>query len=296
MEKREFQIRFFQCQIYELGSFKEYLEKKAAQGWMLEKREGMLCYFRKDEPKEVRFAVEAFEKAPDYTIGYIDSNKEYIDFCEAAGWKFVCATGKVQIFYTEDKSVVPIETDAKMKLKSIHNRICSENLWGWIIMFFAGIGIFNLNLNNVFDDGLMNYMNLSIAVLWGVIPLINGAHAVTYLIWYYTMKKKIENGEEFSYGKNFGSRFYIVLLMGTIFVLWVIGGYLTLQNAVNSQDYIWLSMFAMIPFVVISVMLLKILIQKFGLKGAVAKAFYYVGIAITPIIITGVLAIMALMG
>ena len=46
--------------------------------------------------------------------------RQYRDYCEEAGWKYVCSKGKIQIFYTEDNlDLIPIHTDEKEKFKQI---------------------------------------------------------------------------------------------------------------------------------------------------------------------------------
>ena len=45
---------------------------------------------------------------------------EYREYCQAAGWNYVCQEGKIQIFYTEgDKEIISIHTDEDEKFKAV---------------------------------------------------------------------------------------------------------------------------------------------------------------------------------
>lgn len=279
MQEKGFQIRMFICHVNELDSLKEYLEKKAANGWMLEKREGMICYFKRCEPKEVRFSVEIFKRVSDYTMSYEEANVMYIDLCEAAGWHFVCADGQVQILYTEDKSVIPIETDAKLKLETIHNSIRRDKLFGWIIMGCLGPFILYSRFHNGMVEILSNYMEFSLVFLWLLIPSINLCQAILYFSWYYRMRRKIENGEDFSYSKNKGNK--IIFTIAFLFVIiWFIGTLVTFAITGDSSVIFFGSIYIAIPLTIVCIQILKILIQKNGIKKIFGQSCHYLGSAI----------------
>ena len=106
--------------LYAKDSIVQYLNEQASKGYMLEKVVGTSYYFRKSEPRKVKYAAHIFSKASMYDTIPAKTTAEFIEYCEAAGWKYICANGKIQYFYTEDEEVTPIETDAKEELKILN--------------------------------------------------------------------------------------------------------------------------------------------------------------------------------
>ena len=116
MKKELDQIKQFHTISYDnLDEVKEYLERMASSGWMLEGIEGSCrLVFKKIEPKELRFAVEIFVDGSILDTTVISSNQEFIEYCKRAGWDFVCNTGKVNVFVTENPDAAEIESDPKV--------------------------------------------------------------------------------------------------------------------------------------------------------------------------------------
>ncbi len=125
--------------LYELRAIEEYLEEMAAKGLMFVKVRGLFFYFRKCEPRKVKFCVDVFGKTSFFRKEHGQTARDYIDYCEAAGWHHVSARDKWHFFYTEDLSCVPIHTDSKMQFKMINHQVLKESALLWVVytyMFF----------------------------------------------------------------------------------------------------------------------------------------------------------------
>ena len=112
----------------------QYLEQMAAKGWMLKIYGEAVMIFKKCEPRKLRFAVDHMGKERHQFLENRKSPQvqEYLALCEESGWEFVAGDGYLYIFCTEDDNAVPLQTDARTYLDSIHYRKQSK-LIKWII-------------------------------------------------------------------------------------------------------------------------------------------------------------------
>jgi len=99
----------------------QYLEEMAAQGWMLKLYGQSVMFFKKCEPRKLRFAIDYMSKE---RYQFLENRKsphvqEYLDLCAESGWDFVDGDGYVYIFCTEDERAVPLQTDAQTYLDSV---------------------------------------------------------------------------------------------------------------------------------------------------------------------------------
>ena len=88
--------------------FAKYLSEMAAKGWHF-KEWGAGLKFEQGEPKKATYAVEVFTEASENDMRPEPHTREFAEYCEAAGWKFVDAKQKFCIFKK-------IEEDAAMSL------------------------------------------------------------------------------------------------------------------------------------------------------------------------------------
>ncbi len=118
----------------------QYLEEMAAQGWMLKIYGESVTFFKKCEPKTLRFAVDYMAKERHQ---FLENRKsphvqEYLALCAESGWDFVDGDGYVYIFCTEDENAAPLQTDAQTYLESAHYRKKTRLIalvWAVIMIF-----------------------------------------------------------------------------------------------------------------------------------------------------------------
>lgn len=106
---------------WECDSIAEFLESMALEGWRFRANTGAFFKFERMEPKRIRYAVEPFAKASVYdVVPDPKAGVDFVDYCEAAGWKFICMTSLNYIFETENEDAVPVNTDNKLKFDEIN--------------------------------------------------------------------------------------------------------------------------------------------------------------------------------
>lgn len=99
---------------YEYKSFEDYLLKMASKGWLLVSFNGLYVKFKKIEPVELKYNVDIMQN-------YKGANRlEYIDFCRASGWNYICSSNNIQVYSNPDMNATEIETDDEIKFKKIN--------------------------------------------------------------------------------------------------------------------------------------------------------------------------------
>lgn len=165
---------------YECAAVEEFLEEEASKGWLLTSISGNIFKFEKIKARKLKFTVDILG---DVTFFHAEDNEEalrYRDYCEEAGWKYVCSKGKIQIFYTEDNlELIPIHTDEKEKFK----QIIKASMWNvlgyavivalWMIVFYQWFASFGM-VKTIFSSNVMILCSFiySAAILYYSIELI----------------------------------------------------------------------------------------------------------------------------
>lgn len=112
---------------YETDVLVEYLEKMASRGWFLEKMmESGLMRFRRGEPQKQRYAVAFVPGSSVFESGDRESAVRIRECWEEAGWQFVCASYRWQIFCSREK-LEPLETDEAARLESMKKMVFSRS-------------------------------------------------------------------------------------------------------------------------------------------------------------------------
>ena len=206
-----------------LEATKKELEDLAARGWMLDGKEGNKFVFRKIEGKTLNFAVEIFDKASDYDTFPNEHNMEYIEFCEKAGWNFICAAGKIQIFYSEDLNLTPIETDDNMKFDVICKMSRTTLLIGSVLLPIMGflnlVMSITINRNSV----ELSFMAFSTVVIWLLCILMAMTRTIRWVLWKKRCKKSVELGAGII-PRKYLTKKAGYFMIGAIFGIWSVGG------------------------------------------------------------------------
>ena len=125
---------------------------------------------------------------------------EYREYCQAAGWTYVCQTGKIQIFYTEeDKKIIPIHTDEEEKFKSVFK----ASLYNVVSQLFLTIMfIFNIYMQLVLGNtGFLlasNFMIFSTIVMFFAI-FINSIQVISFFLWVIKARKELKENKFMPY-------------------------------------------------------------------------------------------------
>ena len=119
--------------LYDTSKTEAYLEKQAANGWLLYEYTGEYWKFRKSEPQRLRYSV-AFISDPS-----ADKVEEFRQYCAKGGWQSVTGCGHTHIFCSELDNPVPIETDPVLALETVYQLVTKRRRKSWLIMDFLAL-------------------------------------------------------------------------------------------------------------------------------------------------------------
>ncbi len=195
-------VRNHSIQYNNLSKTERFLEKMAAEGWMLEAISGRVkTVFKKCEPTKLRFSVNVFSEGSEYDTHLLEKNMEYIEYCESVGWKFICAAGCVHVFCSADENTPVIDTDPAMELKTIHKLMWPQKLLIGSLMSVMAIIQIVTSLTwqlNITEQNSLSFSNL---ILWSIVLVIWILQAINYSSWYIKAKRAAKNGEKLPEGK-----------------------------------------------------------------------------------------------
>lgn len=188
----------YELNIYSVEEFQKlerHLEKMTAKGWMLKSIGQFFMKYEKQEPKNVHFSVVFFPKTEVFAPEPSEDLLMLREFCEKTGWKLAGDIGQMQIFCNEATNPIPIETEAWIQVKNIHQTakktLLSSN------GLFLGISILNIYtaVNKFLEDPLawlsMGTYHGSF-VFWIAVGLGVLVESLLYFVWYWRAKKKAE--------------------------------------------------------------------------------------------------------
>ena len=110
---------FIPFSYYDRTGMERHLEKRAAQGWLLERMSNLGWYYRRIEPRQIHFTVTYYLRASQFDPEPTEEQQEFHDFCLQSGWKLAATSGQMQVFYNEEDDPVPIDTEPALELERI---------------------------------------------------------------------------------------------------------------------------------------------------------------------------------
>lgn len=221
-------ITYFMYQPYECTAVEEYLEDMAEKGWLLEKIRGFLFTFKKIEPKKLKYSADTFSKISVFDVDDSDVAMDYREYCIAAGWKYICQSGKIQIFYTEDvENIVPIQTDAEEKFTSIFKSSLYNVFMNLIVAVLFGLNLYLQFFQGTLEYDLTSNLSLFIGVMMLAFIAMNLTSVLSFFIWVIRSKAKEKNDNFIPYNnykqlkrKNRLNKIYIgIVIIGLMFVV-----------------------------------------------------------------------------
>lgn len=225
---------------HECKAIEEYLEGKALEGWMLSDIRCGLFIFKKSAPGNYKFAVDNF--TDNIKIG---SEREYIEYCEAGGWTYVCSTVvKYFVFYTEDENTTPIRTDEEIVIKKVRKSILISML---CYIFMITMMVYNV----LFQNGYMFFSkissNNSLFVMMGFLVLVFFLifETIRDVGWYFKSNKAFKLGEDINYISyiSFKIRNAHVKVCLSICILMI---FTAIGDEINNVTYIYISILSFV--------------------------------------------------
>ena len=194
---RDHKRDFIPFSFYDRTGMAAHLEKRAAEGWLLDKVTPFGWHYRRIEPARLHFTVTYDHRLSEFAPGPTEEEQTYQDFCAHGGWHFAAASGKMYFFYSAEEDPLPIETDPELELKQMARatRIMVALLWVWLVLGFWMGCSFCWSLVNRPVDLLSNSLNLTSGVWWLGLFAYSAADLVTYYRWRRRARKAAALGE-----------------------------------------------------------------------------------------------------
>ncbi|MFT5873787.1 MAG: hypothetical protein ACI8WT_002738 [Clostridium sp.] len=195
MRNKDTKTTYFMYLPYECSALEEYLEKMAEKGWLLTSIKRGFFKFRKIEIKEIKYSVDVLDSVSVFDHKDSDIAVEYREYCEKAGWIYICEEGGTQIFYTKgDKEIISIHTDEEEKFevvfKSSIKVVYAQML---SIIFFIYIIYRQLTIDTEFsiasNIGILSIILPFSVILMSIIGIIN------FFIWVIKAKSHLKKNK-----------------------------------------------------------------------------------------------------
>lgn len=196
MRIRDIKITFFNFSPYECVAAEEYLEHMAEKGWLLQSIMGAFLKFKKIKPQKIKYSVDVLHKVSIFDHKDSDVALEYRDYCQTAGWNYVCQKGKIQIFYTEDiKRTISIHTEEDGKFKTVFK----ASLYYVGGQFLLAL-LFILNLKLQLFSGATDLAlgtNLGVLSTVGMVSLIfiYSIEIISFFLWVIKTSSKLKENK-----------------------------------------------------------------------------------------------------
>lgn len=279
-----------QFTFYDRTGIQCYLEKMAKKGWMLEKVNNFYWQFRRIEPKAIHFAVTYFPKASEFDPEPGEAQKDLYAFCEQAGWKFIAQTAQLQIFYIEEETPVPIETDAGVELENIHksakgNFLIAQSVLALCALLQLGIVVADFKRDPLYVLG--SNAKLFGLICWTAVLIMCMTEIVGYFLWYRKAKKAAET--DGSFVKTWGSRKFQLGMLTVVLAIFVL--YLC---SMKEKIYIFATAisFCWITLLIVSVNLIKYGMKRLKCDRTVTKAVTFASSFILSFGMMGIMTVL----
>ncbi|MBR4305866.1 MAG: DUF2812 domain-containing protein [Ruminiclostridium sp.] len=217
-EYRSFLARFA---LYDKTGICKFLEKKAANGWMLDEMGALFWKFKRIEPQKLKFSVVYLDKASEYDPRPTESQLRLQEYCEYAGWEFVTSRGEILVYYSENENAVPIETDAVVEVKSVHSVMWRSWLLPYMLLTFSqGLRLYSYSGRFV-QDPVTSLLTgwVTLIVIEVVSILFCFSEAVEYIVWYVRAKRLAKLTGTFLSTKNHSNikaMFLLIIIFATL--------------------------------------------------------------------------------
>ncbi len=146
--------------------FARLLMDMAKKGWHF-KEWGVGLKFEKGEPENATYAVEVFNKASENDTRPAPETKDFVEYCEAAGWKFIDAKQKFCVFKKIDEDAAELFTPEERVVNCV-----KATTTGYPIMLLVLYGINALmqwvNVSSFFEMYIFSPTFLFVFSIWNV--------------------------------------------------------------------------------------------------------------------------------
>lgn len=193
MRDTKCKLEFFS--FYDHTGMERHLEEMAQQGWMVERMESLWWVYRRCEKRQVHVAVSYDVQSSAFDPDGIEGERE--ELCRHAGWQLVASTGKMKVYYNWEEDPLPMETDPRMEVESIHRAVKQSYLPFYGIYLLLGLfWVYDLVVDLLFDPigRLSSSLQISQGVCGVILLLLAGVELVGYYRWRHKALYMAEQG------------------------------------------------------------------------------------------------------
>lgn len=218
-DKKYIKKRFL-FSVYDLKVVETFLEEMAEEGLMFVKQNGQMFYFEKCEPKKIKFYVDVFDRASVFDTRAEAATEEYIEYCKASGWEYICTSGKLQYFYTENEKATPIQTDEVMRFKWIHKYTMSSVVIPiCILSIMCLMQIRSFMTSNTLTEILIKSWGIPLA--FSIALIIEIPQLLRYLYFYIKNKIRLKQGKTIEFFSPHNVKRFHYITLGIAMILCV---------------------------------------------------------------------------
>ena len=236
---------FIPFSLYDRTGMVDHLEKRAAQGWLLDRVSPWGWHYRRIQPQKLRFAVTYYPKNSQYAPAPSEEQLTFQDFCAHTGWELAAAFGPHQFYYNGEVDPVPIQTDPEIELAQI-GKAFRRALPIEVVFFVLGLYMgcsWLWSLVNRPIELLSSAGNLFTGVCWLLLFVYFTADLTAYLRWRRRAKAAAQVGE---FVPTRGC--HRVMQVGVVLMLLSLAGWLLTDRT----PVLW---YVLVPFVLVTVLL-----------------------------------------
>lgn len=178
--------------------FARLLMDMAAKGWHF-KEWGAGLKFEKGEPEQAVYAVEVFTKASEDNLRPEPSTREFAEYCEAAGWKFVDAKQKFCIFKKIDDDAVALFTEEE-RIENACKGMFSTSAIVLLVLYGINAVLQWSILFSSFESYIFSVNSLFNLAIWNLLFIVQGCKIFYTLYAKRKLKKALFKGEKIYIG------------------------------------------------------------------------------------------------
>ena len=235
--------------MYSLLEFKEIekrLEQRALEGWRLKKAGSFFWTYEETEPKTVHYSIVFFPKTNALEPEPSDSLIMMREYCARTGWKLVAEQGQMQVFCNETQNPVPIETEAWIQVKNIHETMKKGIVLAHSVLLVNAIVQLGLQGMQFFVnplDWLSMGFNFYMIFCWFFLGTGSAVEIIHYYAWY-KKAKQIAEDEEVLYLPKSIMGFRITCL--TVAMVALVLAILAITNFMTGKYGLWILVWSIV--------------------------------------------------
>lgn len=154
----------------------------------------------------MKFSVVILKDVSMWEGSVNEKSGDFQFYCERAGWHFACAEKCMQILWSEDRGLVPVETDEALKMEAVKSQFRKQAVLLMVLdVLFAGIYFWPALMGAPslagYKLGVLLETNGGVLALFCMLYLfLSGlAGVVFYLVWCQAAKRAVSQKKPVRY-------------------------------------------------------------------------------------------------